>query len=108
MAPVGDKPSSGARRPEEWDVIDGAICFPSSSAATHEQPGTSRAVCVMGWGGRRKKGEGSTKEEKKRFFMSESAMNLTCFPDLIYVNSTCSLRDKAFNTSDRNFMPYLL
>lgn len=31
----------------EWDVIDGAICFPSSSAATHEQPRTRRAVSAI-------------------------------------------------------------
>ncbi len=56
---------------------------------------------------REKKAE-ERKRESGQVFMSESTMNLTCFPDLIYVNSTCSRWDKAFNTSDRNFMPYLL
>lgn len=46
--------------------------------------------------------------ESGRVCVPESAMSLTCFPQLIYVNSTCRLWDKAFNTSDRNFMAYLL
>ncbi len=59
----------------------------------------------------KKEAEGAQRKEKResgQVFMSKPAMNLTCFPDLIYVNSTRSLWDKAFNTSDRNFMPYLL
>lgn len=65
---------------------------------------------------REKEREGSEGRERERgwerrsgwVLMPESAMNLTCFPDLIYVNSTCRLWDKAFNTSDCNFMAYLL
>lgn len=82
-------------------MIDGAICFPSSSAATHEQPGPSTTVCV-----REEEGEWSKGRRGSRWFFY--AMNLTCFPDLIYVNSTCRLWDRAFNTSDHNFMAYLL
>lgn len=41
-------------------------------------------------------------------FMPPSAAVLTCFPDLMYVNSTCKLRDKDFNTGNCNFMAYLL
>lgn len=68
-----------------------------------------QAELSVWWGGEaEEEGRGKHKGREKEVFMSESAMNLTCFPDLIYVNSTCSLRDKAFNTSDRNFMPYLL
>lgn len=37
---------------KEWDVINGAICIPASSAATHEQPGVSGALRVMWWGRR--------------------------------------------------------
>lgn len=40
--------------------------------------------------------------------MSDSTVTLSCFPVLIYVNSTCRLRDKAFNTGDRNFLAYPL
>lgn len=51
---------------EEWDVIDGAICFPSSSAATHEQPRTSGAVCMME---REKEEEGrQSKGERMGFY----------------------------------------
>lgn len=82
MAPVGDKPSSGARRPEEWDVIDGAICFPSSSAATHEQPGTSRAVCVMGWGGAEEEGRGKHKGREKEVFYVGVGHESHLFPRL--------------------------
>lgn len=49
---------------EEWNVIDRAICFPSSSAATHEQPWTSRAVFVMERGRR----EGSKRRGERTAF----------------------------------------
>lgn len=51
---------------------------------------------------------GGERERADVFLYSESAINLTCSQDLIYVNSTCGMWDKAFNTSDRNFMAYLL
>lgn len=56
----------------------------------------------------RKRENAAKTGESRWVFMPESATNPTCFPDLIYVNSTCSLWDKAFNTSDHNFMAYLL
>lgn len=72
--------------------------FSIQPAATHEQPGTSRAVCVM-----ERKRAREAERECERVFIPSLAMNLTCFPDLIYVNSTCKLWDKAFNTSYSNF-----
>lgn len=62
------------------------------------------------WDGKKRRERGSKQRKKESgwVFVSDSAMNLTCFPDLIYVNSTCRLWDKAFNTSDRNFTAYLL
>lgn len=62
---------------------------------------------------KRERGAKGVRERVDGFFLflfavPESARKLTCFPYLIYVNSTCRLRDKAFNASDRNFMAYLL
>lgn len=54
---------------KEWDVIDGAICFLSSSAATHEQPGTSGAVCRDRE--KKRRGEHRGRQSGRFFYVSQ-------------------------------------
>lgn len=87
---------------KEWDVIDGAICFPSSSAATHEQPRTSSAVCVIGRKREERERERMTEWRGSHARVSRESCSFQA-SDLIYANSTCR---QSFQ--HHNFMVYLL
>lgn len=70
--------------------------------SSHEQ-----AELSAWWREKKRRREGKARESEW-VFMPLSTAILTCFPDLMYVNSTCKLRNKYFNTGNCNFIAYLL
>ena len=107
-ASVSVDPPSRVRRREEWERDWWSNMF-SIQLRCHTWATRNKQSCLCDRE-RRREGNAEREGESERMgFLCQSRPWISLVsPDLIYVNSTCRLWDKAFNTSDRNFMAYLL